>query len=391
MKVVYHFRTRGTGAEGVHIAGIANALAKLGYPVQFVSPTGIDPRQSAGANPFGGRKTKPSLLNRIASRCPDFVFELLELGYNIFAASKIRKALGTGDCAFIYERHAFFLCATAILARKRNIPIVIEVNELVGDQRIRKQPLLSPIARLTDKIAFRRAALITVVSPHLKRRIEQYGIPGEKILVIPNAVAAEEYATPHDGAEVRRKLNLTNNEVLIGFIGWFVEWHRLDLFLKVFARIHRDFPNTRLALVGDGKLKPELQAQIAAEKIESAVLFVDAVPHQEIPKHIAAFDIAVVPHSNEYRSPIKLFEYMAEAKASIAPATEPIKMIVQHERNGMLFEPLSEQQIYDCLAALVRDPQKRTQIGAQAREDILKKHTWLNNAEVILKNLKAGH
>lgn len=387
MNVIYHFRTRGTGAEGVHIAGIAKALEKLGYGVQFVSPTGIDPRKSAGSNPFGEKKAKKSLSSRILSKCPDVIFELLEIAYNFFAWNKIRKALQAGSCTFIYERHAFFLCATAMLAKSRNIPLVVEVNELVGDQRIRKQPLLSPLARLADKITFRRASLITVVSPHLKKRIESYGIAAEKIKVIPNAVAAEEYATPHDGGEIREQLQLKKDDVLIGFIGWFVEWHRLDLFLKVFAKIHREFPQTKLALVGDGKLKGELQAQIAEEKIEQAVLFVNAVPHHEIPRYIATFDIAVVPHSNEYRSPIKLFEYMAEAKAVIAPRTEPIEMIVRHGENGMLFEPLSEQKIADCLRTLVKDAEKRQQLGTKAREDILAKHTWLNNAKVIVQHL----
>src|SRR5205814_6499958 len=121
--------------------------------------------------------------------CPGVFFELLEIAYNFFGWRKIGRELRAAPCDFIYERHAFFLCATALLACKRKIPLVIEVNELVGDQRVRKQPLLSPLVRLADKIAFRRATLITVVSPYLKRRIESYGIDGNKILVLPNAVA----------------------------------------------------------------------------------------------------------------------------------------------------------------------------------------------------------
>ena len=52
MTILYHFRTRGTGAEGVHIAGIANAFEELGHRVVFSSPLGRDPRATAGENPF---------------------------------------------------------------------------------------------------------------------------------------------------------------------------------------------------------------------------------------------------------------------------------------------------------------------------------------------------
>jgi glycosyltransferase involved in cell wall biosynthesis len=384
--VLYHFRTKGTGAEGVHIAGIAKALEKLGYSVRFVSPTGNDPRQTAGENPFQ-TKAKKSLVSRFIAKCPDFLFELLELAYNLFAWRKISRELDAQRPDFIYERHAFFLCITAFMAGRRKIPLVIEVNELVGDLRIRKQPLLSFIARWTDRASFRRAALIIVVSPHLKKRIVDYGIPSERVLILPNAVAAEDHVSLHNGEPLRQKLGLKNDHVLIGFIGWFVEWHRLDLFLKVFAKLHREQPNVRLALVGEGRLKEELQGRVRDLAIETAVFFVPAVPHHEVPSAIAAFDVAVVPHSNEYRSPIKLFEYMAEAKATLSPRTEPIKMIVEQGKNGMLFEPLNEDDCFNALQQLARDAGLRTRLGSAAREHVLSNHTWAANARRVLVQL----
>lgn len=51
-----------------------------------------------------------------------------------------------------------------------------------------------------------------------------------------------------------------------------------------------------------------------------------------------AMDICVVPHSNEFRSPIKLFEVMARGRAVLAPRTEPIAMLVSDGGNGALFD-----------------------------------------------------
>ena len=46
--------------------------------------------------------------------------------------------------------------------------------------------------------------------------------------------------------------------------------------------------------------------------------------------YIGAMDVCVVPHSNEFRSPIKLFEYMGQAKLVVAPATEPVEAAPSH-------------------------------------------------------------
>ena len=385
MNVLYHFRTRGTGAEAVHIAGIANAFEKLGHRVTFSSPTGIDPRQSAGSNPYrdsGGL----GFIARLSRHCPGFVFEWLEIGYNVAAWRRNRAILAREKCDLIYERHAFFLVSTALLARARRVALVVEVNELAGDARVRKQPWLMPLAQLFDRIVFRQAKVIVVVSPHLKRRVEALGIPGGKVLVLPNAVNAEDYAQAASGTAMRERFG-SPGDVNIGFIGWFVEWHRIDVLLTVFAKLAESRPGLRLVLVGEGALRSTLEARARELGIEARVTFAGAVPHHEIPQAIAAMDICVVPHSNEYRSPIKLFEYMGQGRVVVAPATEPISMVVRHDENGLLFAPGDPGSLEAMLARAADDPALRRNLGEQARRDVMERHTWQQNAETLLKNV----
>ncbi len=383
MKILYHFRTRGTGAEAVHIAGIARAMERLGHTIVFSSPTGVDPRATAGASPFksGQRET---LLARLARRCPAFVFELLELGYNLSAWWRNRRLLADDNFQLIYERHAFFLFATAWLARRKGIPLVVEVNELVGDERVRKQPLFSGLARWADRFTFQRASLIVVVSPHLKRRIEAMGVSAERILVLPNAVDANDYEQLADGSEVRRRWKL-ENMLVIGFVGWFVEWHKLEMLLATFAKVCQGRPDLRLMLVGEGKLGAQLEQQAAALSVADKVVFTGAVSHKDMPAHVAAMDVCLVPHSNEYRSPIKLFEYMGQGRCVAATKTEPIEMVIRHGENGLLFSPENEQDLKVTLEEAVGSADLRERLGAQARRDVLARHTWTMNAEAVLK------
>jgi glycosyltransferase involved in cell wall biosynthesis len=384
VNILYHFRTQGTGAEGVHIAGVARAFESLGYRVIFSSPTGVDPRVSAGANPFGDQGRRPSLWRRVAAHAPPLLFELLEIAYNAFAYARNSRLLAQYQCGLIYERHAFFLFATAWLAGQRGAPLVVEVNELAGDERVRSAPILGFLARAVDRTVFRRAKVIVVVSAHLKRRICAMGISPAKILVLPNAVDASLLERPVDREGVRARLGLAD-AIVVGFVGWFVAWHRLDLLVAQFAAAAEEHPGARLLLVGDGPLRCALAAQAKALGIVERVLFTGAVPHAEIPDYLAATDISVVPQCNAYRSPIKLFEAMAMGCAVLAPAVEPICAVLHTGENGLLFDQERPEDLARQLGALLEDAELREKIGAQARRDVAAKHTWARNAAVVLE------
>ena len=360
----------------------------MGHRVTFCNPTDINPLESKGSNPFGTQARK-GLIRSLVDLCPSFLFEFLELAYNLSSRRRISRRIQQDSIDLIYERHAFFLFATALLAKKRNLPLIIEVNELVGDDRVRRQPLLSPIARKCDRIAFSAASLIVTVSPHLKQRIAGMGIPEERILVLPNAINESEYALHLDGTSVRAAHRIPEKAIVIGFVGWFVEWHRLDQLLEGVASITDVESDIRIMLVGDGELRASLEETAARLDLAPKVTFTGAVEHERVPEYISAMDICVVPHSNEYRSPIKLFEYMGRGKAVIAPATEPIRMVVRNDENGMLFEPGSESELRLALKSLVSDDSLRKRIGEQARKDALGKHTWQRNAENTLQACQA--
>jgi glycosyltransferase involved in cell wall biosynthesis len=384
LRVLYHFRTRGRGAEAVHIAGIASAFERAGHEVRFSSPTGADPRAGAGQSPFGST-TQPAENTTRFRWLRELAFEVFEIGYNAIAFIRLGRTLRAASYALLYERHAFFLCAAAILLWRRNIPLVVEVNELVGDERVRRQPIFAQLARWADRLTFSVASLVVVVSPHLQRRVIAQGISPSKVLVLPNAVHHSQCILK-SGETVRRELGL-DRAITVGFVGWLVSWHRLELLLAAAAKLVRDGVNLHLLLVGDGPLRSELVQQAAALGLGDRLTITGPVPHAEVPEYIAAFDIAVIPHSNEYRSPIKLFEYLAQARAIVAPATEPISAVIQHEKNGLLVKPGSHAELTAALRGLVADAALRQTVGARGRADVLEHHLWDHNLEAMRKHL----
>lgn len=354
----------------------------MGHRVILSSPTGVDPRKSAGATPFAEtRSGTAGLAARLPRWLPRGLFELIEFLYNFPAFARNLRLAREMGCGMIYERHAFFLFSTALVARLRNCPLVIEVNELVGDPRIRAQPLFSWLARWTDRIVFRQARLIVTVSPHLKRRVEEYGIPAERVIVLPNAVSEEELAEPQEPWPIRDLL--PQPAFLLGFAGWLVEWHRLDFLLEALAV--PEFASVVLVLIGEGPLQSTLEKQARALGVQ--LHCAGPLPHARIPAALRAMDACVVPHSNAYRSPIKLFEFMAQGRAILAPATEPIESVVTDGKDALLFTPLDIESLRECLSKLLHSRDLRTSLGAAARRLVEGRHTWEQNARKILAGL----
>ena len=229
MHILYHFRTQGVGAEGVHVAGVSGAFRELGHEVTFSSPTGVDPTKSGGGDPYAKKAGNgaASIWGPLARHAPRILFETMELGYNGVALARNLQLIRHHHVDVIYERHAYFGCLTALLARWARLPLVVEVNELVGDERVRGEPVLASIALSTDRMVFAQADLIVVVSPHLKRLLVDRGVDAQKIVVQPNGVALRDVKTAADPGAVRQRHHLSD-ALVVGFVGFFVKWHRLD-------------------------------------------------------------------------------------------------------------------------------------------------------------------
>jgi len=110
--------------------------------------------------------------------------------------------------------------------------------------------------------------------------------------------------------------------------------------LDAFAQLLVTHPEAYLVLVGDGSQWQAMVQHAVDLRIDHAVRFTGMVAHAEVPRLMAAADIAVVPYPPVSRdlwlSPLKLFEYMASGSAVIASAVGQLNHVIQDGNNGLL-------------------------------------------------------
>lgn len=378
-KLVYVHRTKGAGVEGVHINGIVNAFKKAGADVEVISPAGTaDVNDSQKPHLGSGR-----LLKFFSLYTPEIVFELFEILYNLRCYLGL---IGQRSTSLIYERYAFFAFAAAWFSSRRLIPFILEVNYYSATPLVRcRSRILLPLARRVEKFVFENADCIITVSTHLKEKIiEYYGLPEEKFLVQTNAVDLDRFDLSQ---QVEQEID-DKTEVIIGFVGGFYAWHGLDFLVKVFNELLSHGKDVKLLLIGDGPEKQKIEEQVKRLGIQKYVDFTGAVAPQELPRYMSKFDIGVMPNSNEYGSPMKIFEYMATGVAVVAPDYSPILDVIENKFNGFVFQRNNAESFRLVLEGVIDNPELTTKVVDQAIQDIKLKYNWDAHVVEILDYVK---
>jgi len=387
LNILYHHRTQGRGAEGVHIISIVNALIAQGHEVTVLSPPGINPLSSAGNAPVDksnvDTKGVNSLWKFISKNLPNFVFEFIEIAYNIPAMQRLEKELSTNKYDMIYERYAFYMVAGVIKANKYNIPLVLEANEVNGiKDRARKQSF-KWLCNIFEKYLFKRCKSIHTVSSYLKSMILKQGVYDSAVIVTPNAIDPLKFSGTKDSGDLRKKYNL-ENKVVVGFAGWFDDWDRLDILINVFNDLKKVHTNIALLLVGDGAVLNIVREKAKSYNIESDVILTGAVTRETVQQYLSLLDIAIITHSNEFGSPVVMFEFMGLKVPIVAPRLLPITDVLSHDKNALIFDVLNVQQLKDQLTRLIVDEPLRVDIADNAYKKLMLDHTWHKNAEQII-------
>lgn len=327
----------------------------------------------------------------------------------------IRKLRGrTTDQDIVYQRLSAFSFCGAFLSSKNKQRFILEYNgsEAWGLKYWNKQHkwlspkgffanlykfgLEIPIATWVEKYNLKKAETVVVVSNELERLLVEQGVDQRKIVSYPNGVDPDKFRPDISGAEIRQKHNLSQNEIVIGFIGTFGQWHGVEILAQALKQL---LDNNSLSkpvkalLIGDGLKMKEVQTILKDHIAAGNVILTGTVPQPEAPKYLAACDILASPHkansdgTNFFGSPTKLFEYMAMGKVIIASDLDQIGEILSDRKNAVMVEPGNADKLATALHQTIEhwDSEEIQQLGTNARNEVLKKYTWDVHTSVFLE------
>lgn len=210
-------------------------------------------------------------------------------------------------------------------------------------------------------------AISQAVKEHL---VEDFKMKEENISLIHNGIDVDKFIV-HSSQFIRdkkRELGLGNGPV-VGIIARLSDVKGHIYLIEAMKEVLGEFPDARLLIVGDGKMKQDLAALVSRLRMERNVYFIPSVKETE--DVLAIMDLFVMPSLAEGLG-LSLIEAMAAGLAVIGSNIGGIKSLIKHGYNGLLVEPANPKQLSLAILELLNDRAKAGALGANARDFIRK-------------------
>lgn len=358
-----------------HVRETCITLAQLGHEVKVLC-------SNAAGDPNGSEMDVTSIK---PPRSRKWGFDLRHLLLDRIFWGRLCKVIEQWQPDAIYERYSLYSRAGARAANRYHLPRLLEVNAfLTREQKDRIR--FGWLARQVEQSVIRHAPRVIVVSEPLRREIHELGVPMESIAKMPMAVNLEKFNPSVDGAAVRMSHGLSGRFV-IGYVGTLAGWHGIRLLYEMALGLKKaGAPPFTFFIVGGEPHKLAMHNEkVKQAGLEDELRFIGSIPHDQVPSHIRAMDIAIVPDTTYWSSPAKLFEYQASGIPILAPSYPAIHEALEHGKEGFIFPPLDIPQMIRLALDLMQNTDLRLKMGRAARERAEREHSWTHNGKRILE------
>lgn len=244
-------------------------------------------------------------------------------------------------------------------ARRANVPVVI------ASQRWHLSP--NPKLRLINRLAYARADAVLANSAQIAKTVTQdAGVPATKVWTITNFADDSAFVSPSiDECEGRRRSwSVPKGATVIGCVARFDPVKDHVSLLKAFARLRERRSDVFLVLVGDGEMRPILEALVAELGLEGATHFAGEQPGGQ--NHHRGFDISALASLSE-GFPNSLVEAMAAGNPVVATAVGGNVDAVIDGRTGYLVPAGDPTPLAEALSRLVANPSLRASFGREGQ------------------------
>ncbi len=309
----------------------------------------------------------------------NFTDWVLQLNFNMITkATEIINKKGKFD---VIHAHDWLVAYSAkSLKQSFDIPMIATIHATEAGRNSGIHDEIQRYINDTEWMLTYEATEVIVNSNFMKCELQRlFGLPFEKIDVIPNGISQTIYDNVVKDYDFRRKF-ASDNEKIILFTGRLVYEKGIQNLIAAMPKVLNGYHDSKLVICGKGGMINELKEQVKFLGIENKVYFTGQLNRKDICKMYKCADVAVFPSTYEPFGVVAIEAMSAEIPVVVSDIGG-LNEIVEHGINGMKSYTGNANSLADSILSLLLNKQLCSNIVKNAKRKVKEVYNWQKIAQ----------
>ena len=304
----------------------------------------------------------------------NFIDWIMQLNFNMLSkATEIINKEGGFDV--IHAHDWLVTYAAKSLKNAYDIPIVATIHATEAGRNSGIHDETQRYINDTEWLLTYEATEVIVNSNYMKNEIQRlFGLPFDKINVIPNGINLSNFTGIERDYDFRRQYAMDNEKVIL-YVGRLVYEKGVQHLIAAMPKILSNYHDAKLIIAGRGGMMDELRAEASNLGLNDKIYFTGYLNSKQVQKMYKCADVAVFPSTYEPFGIVAL-EAMLAGVPTVVSDVGGLDEIVTHGVDGMKSYAGNANSIADSVTALLYDHQLATNVSKKAKQKVKDQFNW---------------
>ena len=304
----------------------------------------------------------------------NFIDWIMQLNFNMVSkATEIINKEGGFDV--IHAHDWLVTYAAKSLKNAYDIPIVATIHATEAGRNSGIHDETQRYINDTEWLLTYEATEVIVNSNYMKNEIQRlFGLPFDKINVIPNGINLSNFTGIERDYDFRRQYAMDNEKIIL-YVGRLVYEKGIQNLIAAMPKVLSNYNDAKLIIAGRGGMIDELKAEAASLGLNNKIYFTGYLDSKQVQKMYKCADVAVFPSTYEPFGIVAL-EAMLAGVPTVVSDVGGLNEIVNHGVDGMKSYAGNPNSIADSITALLYDHQLANNCAKRARQKVKEQFNW---------------
>ena len=309
----------------------------------------------------------------------NFIDWIMQLNFNMIAkATEVINKEGGFDV--IHAHDWLVTYAAKSLKQSFNLPMVATIHATEAGRNSGIHDDTQRYINDTEWLLTYEATEVIVNSNYMKGHVQGlFGLPFDKISVIPNGINLNNFTGIDRDYDFRRRFAMDNEKIIL-YVGRLVYEKGVQHLISAMPKILENYHDSKLVIAGKGGMIDELKSQVESMGLSNKVYFTGYLNQKEVQKMYKCADVAVFPSTYEPFGIVAL-EAMLAGIPTVVSDIGGLNEIVEHGVNGMKSYTGNPNSIADSVLSLLFDPQLAMNVTKNAKNKVKDEFNWQKIAQ----------